>query len=116
MEEKLKLRLRVKFYKNQNGKEPVREWLQSLGKEIKKIVGEDIKTVQIVWPIGMPLVKHIEGKLWEVRSTIPNGKIRVFFTVKSELMILLHGIIKKTQKAPNQELEIARKRLKEGID
>lgn len=106
----------MKFYKKPNGIEPVREWLQSLSKEVKKIVGEDIKAVQIVWPIVEPLVKHIEGKIWEVRSTIPNGKVRIFFTVKNEQMILLHSIMKKTQKTPPQELEIARKRLKEWVD
>jgi len=116
MEEKDKPKLRVKFYKTSNGNEPVREWLQSLSKEIKKIVGEDIRTVQIVWPHGMPLVKHMGGKLWEIRSSIPNGIVRILFTIKNEHIVLLHSFIKKTQKTPQQELEMARKRLKEWED
>lgn len=116
MEEKIKPKLRVKFYKTPNGNEPVREWLQSLSKETKKIVGEDIRVAQIVWPQGMPLVKHIESKIWELRSTIPNGIVRIFFTVKNENIVLLHSFVKKTQKTPQQELEIARKRLKQWVD
>ena len=116
MEEKNKPKLRVKFYKTPNGNEPVKEWLQSLSKEIKKIVGEDIRTVQIVWPHGMPLVKPMGSKLWEIRSSIPNGIVRIFFTIKNELIVLLHSIMKKTQKTPQQELDIARKRLKAWED
>lgn len=116
MEEKSKPKFRVKFYRAGNGSEPVREWLQSLNKEVKKIIGEDIRTIQLVWPQGMPLVKHIEGKMWELRSSIPSGIIRIFFTLKNEHIVLLHSFIKKTQKIPQQELEIARKRLKEWVD
>lgn len=116
MEEKSKLKLRVKFYRTSNGNEPVREWLQSLSKEVKKIVGEDIRTVQIVWPHGMPLVRHMGSKLWEIRSSIPNGTIRVFFTIRDEHIVLLHSIMKKTQKTPQLELDIARKRLREWED
>ena len=94
----------------------MREWLQSQTKEMKKIVGEDIRAAQMVWPQGMPLVKHVEGKLWELRSTIPNGIVRIFFTIKNDYMVLLHNFIKKTQKIPHQDVEIARKRLKEWVD
>lgn len=104
--------LLVKFYKTASGNEPVREWLKNLPKEIKKIVGEDIKVVQQNWPIGPPLVKNLGKKLWEVRSTIPNGIARVFFVIKNNTMVLLHGIIKKTQKTPHQDLELAYLRMK----
>jgi phage-related protein len=116
MEKNDKPQLRVKFYKTPNGNEPVREWLKSQTKDVKKIVGEDIRAAQKVWPQGMPLVKHVESKIWEVRSTIPRGIVRVLFTVRNECIVLLHSFIKKTQKTPQQELEIARKRLKEWVD
>jgi phage-related protein len=64
----------------------------------------------------MPLVKPMGGKLWEIRSSISNGIIRVLFTIKNEHIVLLHGLIKKTQKTPQQDLEAARKRLKEWED
>ena len=109
-------KLRVKFYQTPNGNEPVREWLQSLSKEAKKAVGEDIRVAQMVWPKGMPLVKHLGKKMWELRSIIPNGIVRIFFTVKNEHIVLLHGFVKKSQKIPQQELEVAQRRLKEWED
>ena len=58
------LRLKVVFYRSQASNEPVREWLKSLDRRDKKIIGEDIKTVQFGWPLGMPLVRKIETELW----------------------------------------------------
>jgi len=52
----------VVFWKDTN-KEPVRDWLKSLIKHQKKIIGEDIKTVEMGWPLGMPLVKNL-GKVF----------------------------------------------------
>ena len=104
--------LHVVFYKTESGKEPVREWLKDLPKEDKKIIGEDIKTAQYGWPIGMPLIRKIEKDLWEVRSHVSSGIARVFFTVKGVVMILLHGFIKKSNKIPQNELDTARRRLK----
>ena len=53
--------LAVNFYKTESGNEPVREWLSSLRKDHKKAIGEDVKTVQFGWPLGMPLVEKIRG-------------------------------------------------------
>ena len=104
--------LGVNFYVESSGSEPVRKWLKSLDKEIRSIIGKDICTVQEGWPLGMPLVRCVGNKLWEVRSTIPNGIARVIFLMKNDEMVLLHGFIKKTQKMPVKELEIATKRAK----
>jgi len=89
----------------------VREWLKSLPLQDKKVLGEDIKTVQFGWPLGMPLVRKIEPGLWELRSDISNGIARVFFTVNGELMVLLHSFVKKSSKTPLDDLSLARKRL-----
>ena len=103
--------LNVVFFRTNTGREPVREWLKSLEKEDRKIIGEDIKLVQFRWPLGMPLVKKIETDLWEVRSNLSGGRIaRVFFTVGSNEMALLHGFIKKSQKFPRKDLNLARDR------
>ncbi len=52
--------------------------------------------------------------LWEVRSQLTGGRIaRVIFYVKNGEMILLHGFIKKTQKTPLSDLDLADKRRKE---
>jgi phage-related protein len=104
--------LAVDFYCETNGNEPVRKWLKSLEKEIRSIIGKDICTIQEGWPLGMPLVRSLGSGLWEVRSTIPNGIARIIFVMKEGRMILLHGFIKKTQKAPLQDVEVAKKRAK----
>jgi len=102
--------LNVVFFKNENGTEPVRDWLRSLEKEDKKVIGEDIKTVQYGWPIGMPVVRKMEKDIWEIRTHVHGGIARVLFTVFGETMVLLHGFIKKSQKTPIEILECARKR------
>ena len=104
--------LNVVFYKTESGKEPVREWLKDMPKEDRQSIGEDLKTAQYGWPLGMPLIRKIERGLWEVRSNISAGIARVFFTVMDKTMVLLHGFVKKSQKTPLDELDTARRRLK----
>ncbi len=109
----IKVRLQVVFFRTSSGTEPVRKWLRSLSSQHKKAIGGDIKTVQYGWPLGMPLVEKIELDLWEVRTSVPDGIARVLFTVDGDMMILLHGFIKKTKKIPQRELTTARSRLKQ---
>ncbi len=77
----------------------------------QKVIGEDIKTVQFGWPLGMPLVRKLEPDLWKVRSNISSGIARVLFTIQEEFLVLLHGFIKKSAKTPPSNLALARKRL-----
>ena len=108
-------RLPARFFQSETGKVPVRDWLLSLSPEDRKIIGDDIRTAEFGWPIGMPLCRPISGRkgLWEIRSSLPDGRIaRVFFCVHDGSMVLLHGFIKKTQKTPNQELGTAERRMR----
>jgi phage-related protein len=104
-------RLRVVFFRSANGKEPVREWLLELTREERKVIGEDLKTVQFGWPLGMPVVRPLGDGLFEVRSNLDDRIARVIFVAADGLMVLLHAFLKKTQKTPPDELELARKRL-----
>lgn len=104
--------LQVIFYRSESGAEPVREWLKELRKEDRRAVGEDIKTAQFGWPLGMPLIRKIEKDLWEVRSNITDGIARTLFTVEKGTMVLLHGFVKKSQEIPLNELQTARRRLR----
>ena len=104
------------FYRTATGAEPVREWLKTLPREEKRIVGADIATVEFGWPIGMPTCRPVTSRrgLWEVRSPLPQNRIaRVLFFVHDRQMVLLHGFIKKTQQTPARELDLAMKRQKE---
>jgi len=89
--------LAVVFFKTNSGNEPVREWLKEMSKEDCKIIGTDILTVQYAWPVGKPLVD------------------RTLFAVVDQEIVLLHGFIKKQQKTPPDELELAKKRIKQYL-
>jgi phage-related protein len=107
-------RLPADFYALASGRQPVREWLKKLDVEDRKLIGEDIKNVEFSWPIGMPLCRSLGAGLWEVRSQLSGGRIaRIIFCVHQGRMVLLHGFMKKTQKTPPREIELAAKRMKE---
>lgn len=105
--------LEARFFLTENGAEPVREWLRDLAAPDRKAIGEDIKTVQFGWPLGMPLVDHLDGDIWEVRIRLDRRIARVLFAAEDGLMILLHGFIKKDQKTPKPDLDLAKDRLKQ---
>jgi phage-related protein len=89
----------------------VRDWLLGLSRGDRKAIGCDIKTAQYGWPIGMPLIRKLEPGLWEVRSAIERGIARVIFTVEDDVMVLLHGFVKKKSvKIPSADLQVARDR------
>jgi phage-related protein len=109
-------RVRVIFYRSVSGAEPVREWLVTLSPEDRLIIGTDLKTVEFGWPIGMPTCRPLGEGLWEVRSNLTGGRIaRVLFCIDDGLMFLLSAFIKKTQKTPPGEINLARQRQKEVL-
>jgi phage-related protein len=105
-------RLTVRFYREASGSEPVRDWLKSIPESERREIGMDIKTVQFGWPLGMPVVDHIERDIWEVRSRLSTRIARVLFTLEGNTMVLLHGFIKKDRRTPKPDLDLARQRLK----
>jgi phage-related protein len=110
---KIGYHLEVRFFKTDTGTEPTREWLRSLSKDEKKLIGEDIKTLQYGWPIGMPLVKKLCKGIWEIRTNLENKISRVLFTLLGDQIFLLHGFIKKTEKTPKNDLDLAINRMKQ---
>ena len=77
-------------------------------------IGLDLMRVQFRWPVGMPLCRAMGDGLWEVRTSLPSNRIaRVLFCVVRDRIVVLHGFIKKTQKTPDGELTLARKRKRE---
>jgi phage-related protein len=104
--------LDARFFKTEAGTEPVRDWLRTLSATDRKTIGEDIKTVQFGWPLGMPLVDHLGSDIWEVRSKLESRIARTLFATEGSTMILLHSFIKKQQKTPKPDLDLAKDRLK----
>ena len=101
----------VSFFRLDSGREPVRDWLRAMDQAAKRSIGEDIKTLQFGWPVGMPLARKMAPDLWELRSGIDAGIARTFFTVYKGHIVLLHGFVKKSQKTPINELTTAKRRL-----
>ena len=104
--------LEVRFFKTDGGTEPVRIWLRELSATDRKTIGEDIKTVQFGWPLGMPLVRKLDKDLWEIRIHLDGRIARVLFTVSNGKIVLLHGFIKKSQATPQPDLKLAKDRMR----
>ena len=105
------------FYHSEAGKEPVREWLKELPEEDRREIGRDLMRVQWRWPVGMPLCRSLGNGLWEVRSSLPGNRLaRVVFCAHGGELVALHGFIKKSQKTPKADLDLAGKRKKELDD
>ena len=112
------------FYRDKDGNEPVKEFLDSLlGSNDKdsriranKILEYMDKLSEFGTRIGKPTVKYIGDDIWELRPT----KDRIFFVGWSgKNFILLHHFVKKSQKTPSKEIATARRRyddLKERTD
>src|SRR4051794_1145378 len=101
-----------RFYRNANGGGPGRDWVKSLGKELMKEIGSDIRRVQLEWPVSKPLVDGLGGGLYEVRTKVERIQYRVFFCLVDSTMVLLHGCVKKARTVP-ADIKLARQRQKE---
>jgi phage-related protein len=92
----------VVFYSTRAGTEVVRDWLRGLHEGDRNAIGQDL----MCRPLG-------DG-LWEVRSDLASSRIaRVLFSIAGDRIVALHGFIKKTQKTPDSDLALARRRKRE---
>ena len=104
----------LQFYKNSFGNEPVRDWLKEMDEPDRYVIGQDLMRAQWRWPVGMPLCRPMGHGLWEIRTSLPSNRIaRVLVCLHKGRLVALHGFIKKTQKTPDDELSLAKKRQKE---
>lgn len=104
----------VVFYRTRGGTEVVRDWLRDLDEADRNAIGMDLMRIQYRWPVGMPLCRALGDGLWEVRSTLPSNRIaRVLFSMHQGRILALHGFIKKTQKTPDEDVALARRRKRE---
>ncbi|WP_175713385.1 type II toxin-antitoxin system RelE/ParE family toxin [Burkholderia ambifaria] len=110
--QQIQITLGVRFFRTARGNEPVREWLKALGQIERRVIGEEIKTVQLGWPLGMPLVRKMAKDLWEIRVILPRRSERVLFTVVGDTMVLLHAFVKQSQATPSDDLDVTVARLK----
>jgi phage-related protein len=112
--EKAPRKVELVFFRNDSGGEPVRDWLKGLNEVERRAIGMDLLRAQWRWPVGMPLCRSLGKGLWEVRTNLPNNRTaRILICFYRDRLVALHGFIKKTRVAPKDDLELARKRLKE---
>lgn len=113
----------ILFYKDKNGKSEIVDFLDELGKKEKNNKDAKINRKKILayiqglamygTRIGKPIVKHIDGSIWELRPI----KNRIFFFYwKDNKIVLLHYFIKKSQKTPKKEINKARRNLKDFLE
>src|SRR5579863_10623354 len=106
----------VLFYRTSAGNHVVRDWLRSFDKEDRSVLGEDLKTVQLGFPLGLQLCRPLGQGLWEVRSTLKgNREARLIFYQDSQAqaLVVLHGFIKKARQTPKSDIDLALKRKRE---
>lgn len=105
----------IEFYKTPNGNSPVEEWLDGLSVEARV---EVLRVVKLLKELGieleMPYVKPLQNKLYELRAKDRDGIYRaLYFAASGRRFVLLHGFVKKTQKTPQKEIDLAIKRMKD---
>lgn len=105
------------YYKDSSGNDPIHQFLIALGKSNRILVAKTRQGIDKLRNKAYhkePLSKYLRPGLWELRVKSGTDIVRVIYTFeKGQIIILLHGFIKKDQKTPIFELEIAQKRLKE---
>jgi phage-related protein len=99
----------VKFFLLDSGRSPVLDFIRKLGGNDSKTIGKDLWKVQIAWPnIGLPTCRPLGDGLYEVRSSISNGRIvRILFVVHNDVIMALHAIVKKTPKLHRDDIDLA---------
>ena len=106
----------IVFYKESSDKSPIEEFLDELEKKNTALYDKTLKGLERLKSSAYhkePLSKHLERGLWELRIRLGNNIVRIIYTFdKVQVIILLHAFIKKRQKTPASDLEMARKRLK----
>lgn len=96
-----------------------RDTIKAFAKPVRQDIGELLLKLQVGISIGMPYSRpmpSVSKGVHELRLKNADGLYRVFYYLKSEQGILVfHAFTKKTQKTPQVEIELAKKRLKEII-
>jgi len=112
--EKAPRKIQLVFFRNDAGREPVRDWLRGLDQFERRAIGTDLLRAQWRWPVGMPLCRTMGKGLWEGRTNLPSNRTaRVLICFYRGYLVALHGFIKKARATPNDDLTLARKRQKE---
>ena len=113
----------IVFYRDRRGREPVKEYLETLHSNGEKNKDHRTKLKKIYEYLGilsslgtcsgMPYVKHIKENLWELR---PSSDRVFFFCWDGHSFVLLHHFTKKSQKTPRKEIEQAERNMRDFLE
>ncbi len=102
----------LEYYETTSGRCPVREYLDSLRVREFAAVRKDLDLLEMYGiQLGAPAVKHLEGKVWELRTRGQAEHRVLYVAVSGQRLIMLHAFMKKTQRTPRREIETAQRRL-----
>lgn len=107
---------KIQFYKDKNGKSPVKEYIEHLASKKDKNSRIKLNKIRDYVKIlseygtraGEPYIKHLDGDIWELRPL----RDRILFAAwDGDCFVLLHQFMKQTQKTPPREIEKAKRNL-----
>lgn len=107
----------IVFYVDEQGQEPIKEFLQQLDLKTQARFDWSIEQLKIRNILAKePLVRHLEGKIWELREESSTNIYRLlYFFFSGKQIVFVHGFQKKKQKTPRREIETAIGRMKDYI-
>ena len=107
----------TEFYLTEGGKSPIEEFLKGLDAKTQARFIYSIEQLRVSnVKAAEPLVKHLEGKLWELRRASSGNIYRLlYFFFSGRKIVFVHGFQKKTPKTPRREIELAQNRMDDYI-
>ena len=104
-------KFKVLFYQKADGSEPVKQFLNSLDKKMRTKMVRTIEALQNNGnDLREPYSKHLDDGIFELRAKVGTDISRVlYFFFIGQRVILTNGFIKKTQKTPKKEINLAKK-------
>lgn len=105
-------RFKVVFYREEDGSKPLGAFIRSLRNDMKAALVMDLHLLEEFGNMARePLSKHLCDGIFELRTTVGSDIIRVlFFYDKDRIIVATNGFVKKSQKTPHFEIELAKKR------
>lgn len=105
----------IEFFEYPDGRKPIYEFLESIPRKLKAKVFWEIDLLsEMGSSLTEPYAKHISNELWELRIKFSTDLSRIFYFIATDSkIVLLHAFIKKTDKTPIADINLAQKRLKD---
>ena len=103
--------MEIEFYEKADGSRPAEEFILE---QSSKMRAKIVKTIELLEDEGinlrMPFSEKISGEIFQLRVQAEGGNARImYFFIVGQKAILTNGFLKKTNKTPSKELEMAKK-------